>query len=101
MSERIITENIEKCKKYGYAITGMICKEAIMQKVGDCVENIEIPRERLVRTQTPHTYPLGTLLKTHEKADAKDIDGHRGFMYLDGRVGVTEQHLVMGSERMA
>ena len=99
VAERIITENIEKCRKYGYAITGMICKEAIMQKVDDCVKNIDIPRERLVRTQTPHTYPLGTLLKAHAEADAKGIDGTVASCTLMAELGVDNQHLVMGSEK--
>lgn len=77
----------------------MICKEAIMQKVDDCVKNIDIPRERLVRTQTPHTYPLGTLLKAHAEADAKGIDGTVASCTLMAELGVDNQHLVMGSEK--
>ena len=92
VSERIISENIEKCQKYGYAITGMICKEAIMQKV-------DIPRERLVRTKTPHTYPLHTLLKAHEEADSKGIDGTVASCTLMAELGIEDQHLVMGSEK--
>ena len=59
---RIISDNIKVCKKYGYAVTGLLCKEAIMEVEDGKVKNIDIPRERLVRTQTPHTYTLGALL---------------------------------------
>ncbi|MBM6993053.1 MAG: 2-C-methyl-D-erythritol 4-phosphate cytidylyltransferase [Prevotella sp.] len=99
VSERIISENIEKCQKFGYAVTGLVCKEAIMQKVDDQVRNIAIPREKLIRTQTPHTYRLKTLLDTHAEADRRGIDGTVASCTLMAELGVEDQHLVMGSER--
>uniref|UniRef100_UPI0040274DD6 IspD/TarI family cytidylyltransferase n=1 Tax=Prevotella sp. TaxID=59823 RepID=UPI0040274DD6 len=99
VSERIITENIEKCRKYGYAVTGLVCKEAIMEKVGDCVRNISIPRERLIRTQTPHTYHLGDLLDAHHEAEDKNIENTVASCTLMSALGVDDQRLVMGSER--
>jgi 2-C-methyl-D-erythritol 4-phosphate cytidylyltransferase len=99
VSEKIISENIEKCEKYGYAITGMVCKEAIMQRKGDCLLNIDIPREKLIRTQTPHTYHLGTLLKAHEEADKKHIENTVASCTLMAALGIKDQHLVMGSEK--
>ena len=63
-----------------------------MQKVDDCVKNIDIPRERLVRTQTPHTYPLHTLLKAHEEADSKGIDGTVASCTLMAELGIEDQH---------
>ena len=99
VSERIITENIEKCRKYGYAVTGLVCKEAIMEKVDDCVRNISIPRERLIRTQTPHTYHLGDLLRAHHDAECKKIENTVASCTLMSALGVENQHLVMGSEK--
>lgn len=99
VSERIITENIEKCRKYGYAVTGLVCKEAIMEKVDDCVRNITIPRERLIRTQTPHTYRLGDLLKAHHEAEDKHVENTVASCTLMSALGVDDQRLVLGSER--
>lgn len=99
VADRIITDNIDKCHRFGYAVTGMVCKEAIMEKVGDCVRNISIPRERLIRTQTPHTYHLGDLLKAHEEAEAKQIENTVASCTLMSALGVDDQHLVMGSEK--
>ena len=99
VSERIISENIETCRQFGYAVTGMVCKEAIMRKEDDHVQNITIPREELIRTQTPHTYALKTLLDAHAEADRQGIDGTVASCTLLGELGVTDQHLVMGSER--
>lgn len=99
VDERIISDNIETCKKYGYAVTGMICKEAMMQIVDDKVMSIDIPRERLVSTQTPHTYTLGSLLKAHKIASEQNITNTVASCTLMPLTGITEQHLVAGSER--
>ncbi|MBR1521900.1 MAG: 2-C-methyl-D-erythritol 4-phosphate cytidylyltransferase [Bacteroidaceae bacterium] len=99
VSERIISENIATCKKYGYAVTGLTCKEAIMEQVEDTVREIEIPRERLVRTQTPHTYRLGTLLEGHRLAQEKGVENTVASCTLFSAIGIKEQHLVRGSEQ--
>lgn len=100
VSNRIISENIETCKKYGYAVTGLPCKEVIMKIDQDsCLHSIQIPRENLVRTQTPHTYPLGMLLKAHEEAAKKGFMNRAASCVLMSDLGVENQHFVMGSEK--
>lgn len=96
---RIISENISVCKQYGYAVTGLTCKEAIMELRGNTVCDIEIPRERLVRTQTPHTYALGTLLDAHKKAKDLNITNTVASCTLVALTGNKDQHLVEGSEK--
>lgn len=98
VSEEIITNNIKVCQKYGYAVTGLLCKEAIMEKVGDVIHEIEIPRERLVRTQTPHTYKLKILLDAHGKAKEKGVVNTVASCTLMAAIGIDDQHLVEGSE---
>ena len=99
VSSEIISKNIETCKRYGYAVTGLICKEAIMEKVDDCVTDIEIPRERLVRTQTPHTYTLGNLLDAHKIAEERGIVNTVASCTLMAHADIKYQHLVEGSEK--
>ena len=99
VSERIISENISTCKKFGYAVTGLTCKEAIMEQVDDTVRKIDIPRERLVRTQTPHTYRLGTLIEGHQTAKEKGVENTVASCTLFSAIGVSDQHLVRGSEQ--
>jgi 2-C-methyl-D-erythritol 4-phosphate cytidylyltransferase len=99
VSERIISENIATCKTFGYAVTGLTCKEAIMEQVEDTVREISIPRERLVQTQTPHTYHLGTLIKGHQEAKEKGIFNSVASCTLFSAIGIKEQHLVKGSEQ--
>ena len=99
VSQRIISENISTCSKYGYAVTGLICKEAIMEQIGNTVNEISIPRERLVRTQTPHTYRLGTLIDGHIKARERGINNTVASCTLFSALGIKEQYLVRGSEQ--
>lgn len=100
VSEDIITNNIEAASKYGYAITGLKCKEVIMEYRPDkeTLGYMPIPRERLIRTQTPHSYKIGILLEIHKKAD---ILGHdmAASCELSAKVGVDDQHLVLGNEK--
>lgn len=99
VSDTIIENNIKTCKKFGYAVTGLMCKEAIMEKVGNNVHEVEIPRERLVRTQTPHTYKLGDLLNAHKMAKVKGITNTVASCVLFTKLGIDSQHLVNGSEK--
>ncbi len=99
ISSQIISENIRVCREYGYAVTGLTCKEAIMELADDTVHQISIPRERLVRTQTPHTYPLGTLVDAHDKAARQGITGTVASCSLMAALGIDDQHLVQGSEK--
>ena len=99
VDHRIISDNIATCKKYGYAVTGLICKEAIMELNGDVVNNIDIPRERLVRTQTPHTYRLGTLFQAHSRAKELGISNTVASCTLISSLGINNQHIVEGTEK--
>lgn len=99
VSSKIISDNIAVCKKNGYAVTGLTCKEAIMELKNETVVDIDIPRERLVRTQTPHTYRLGYLLDVHKKANDLKIENTVASCTLVAMIGNKNQHLVEGSEK--
>ena len=99
VSNEIIHNNIETCKKYGYAVTGLLCKEAIMELKDNTVQEIDIPRERLVRTQTPHTYHLSTLWEAHNKAEKQGITNTVASCTLMAALGIADQHLVKGTEK--
>lgn len=102
VSEEIISHNIETCQKYGYAVTGLLCKEVIMEYHDDeTLTYIPTPRERLCRTQTPHTYRLGTILDAQEEAIKQGLGGNKtaAMCQLVGQIGIDDQHLVLGSEK--
>lgn len=100
VSDTIISNNIEICKKYGYAITGLKCKEVIMEfkPMDETLGYMNIPREHLVRTQTPHTYKLGILLDIHKRAEKLGLD-MAASCELSAKVGIDDQHLVLGTEK--
>jgi len=98
VSDEIIKNNISTCLEFGYAVTGLSCKEAIMEMKDNTVQKIEIPRERLIRTQTPHTYKLKTLADAHTLAAKKGITGTVASCTLLSELGIKDQHLVRGSE---
>ena len=100
VSEEIITNNIEVTQKFGYAITGLKCKEVIMEfhPENETLGYMPIPRERLVRTQTPHSYKIGVLLDIHRKAEKQGLD-MAASCELSAKVGVDDQHLVLGNEK--
>ena len=58
LSQEIISSNIATCKAYGYAITGIQCREAILESEDGFTTNKSIPRDTLIRTQTPQTFSL-------------------------------------------
>jgi 2-C-methyl-D-erythritol 4-phosphate cytidylyltransferase len=69
-------------------------------RLGDgVVQRLDIPREQLIRTQTPHTYHLGDLIQAHRDAQAKGVRNTVASCTLLAELGVDDQHLVMGSEK--
>lgn len=100
VSHEIITNNIITCKQYGYAVTGLTCKEAIMKLDNkNKVNLLDIPREKLIRTQTPHTYRLYTLLEAHKLAIKNNILDTVATCTLIPLTSNIEQHLVLGTEK--
>lgn len=99
ISDKIISDNISTCREFGYAVTGLVCKEVIMEIKDGLVLPIEIPRERLVRTQTPHTYHLGDLLHVHEEARERGINDTVAPCDMVAKIGEHNQYLVAGSEK--
>ena len=73
LSQDIISSNIAICKAYGYAITGIKCREAILESEDGFVSSTSIPRDRLIRTQTPQTFRLKNIIAVHEEAKLKGI----------------------------
>lgn len=73
ISEKIITENIEVCRKKGNAITVIPCQEAMLLSPDGESSSESIARNTLKRTQTPQTFFVKELKKLHEDALAAGI----------------------------
>ena len=99
LSQDIISSNIATCKAYGYAITGIKCREAILESSDGFTSSTSIPRDKLIRTQTPQTFRLGNIISLHEAAKQKGIIDSVASCTLCAEVGGREMHIVPGSEK--
>lgn len=99
LSQDIISSNIAICKAYGYAITGIQCREAILESEDGFSSTTSIPRDKLIRTQTPQTFRLRNILNVHEEAKVKGIMDSVASCTLVAEVGGREMHIVPGSEK--
>ena len=99
LNQDIISSNIAICKAYGYAITGIKCREAILESEDGFTTNTSIPRDKLIRTQTPQTFRLGNIIQVHEEARLKGITNSVASCTLVAEVGGRDMHIVPGSEK--
>ena len=100
LSQEIISSNIAICKAYGYAITGIQCREAILESEDGFSSKTSIPRDTLIRTQTPQTFRLGNIIAAHETAHTKGITNSVASCTLIAELGDDiEMHIVPGSEK--
>lgn len=100
LSQDIISSNIATCNAYGYAITGIQCREAILESEDGFTSTTSIPREKLIRTQTPQTFKLGYIIKVHDEAKQKGITNSVSSCTLVAELGTDRtMHIVPGSEK--
>ena len=100
LSQEIISSNIATCKAYGYAVTGIQCREAILESHNGFTTKTSIPRDALIRTQTPQTFRLGNIIKAHEHAKVKGITNTVSSCTLIAELEEDiEMHIVPGSEK--
>lgn len=99
LSQEIISSNIAICQQYGNAVTGIKCREAILESEDGFSTNHSISREKLIRTQTPQTFRLGELLQAHREAKERGIDNSVASCTLLAELGGRTMHLVPGSEK--
>lgn len=100
LSQDIISSNIAICQAYGYAITGIQCREAVLESEDGFSTHNSIPRDKLIRTQTPQTFQLGDIISAHERAKEKGIDDSVSSCTLIAELQENiEMHIVPGSEK--
>lgn len=100
LSQDIISSNIAICKSYGYAITGIQCREAVLESQDGFTTKTSIPRDTLIRTQTPQTFLLSNIIKAHEAAKERGIKDSVASCTLIAELNDDiEMHIVPGSEK--
>ncbi len=98
VSADIISDCIAKTKMYGSAIAAEVCTEAILSTENQETSSVSIPRDSLMKTQTPHGFPLHKLLWAHEEAAKKGITNSVASCTLMIELG-EEVHLSAGSSK--
>lgn len=100
VSREIITNSLVTYQKYGDAVAAIPCTEVVF--VVDCPASQEsdksIERNNLRRTQTPHTYQLGEILKAQEIAQKMGYINLAACPILMEKLGRLS-HFSMGSEK--
>ena len=100
LSQEIISSNIATCKAYGYAITGIQCREAILKSEDGFTTTTSIPRDSLIRTQTPQTFRMKNIIAVHEEAKEKGVTNSVASCTLIAELGTERvMHIVPGSEK--
>lgn len=73
ISEEIITDAIEKAKKYGSGLSAVRCQETVMRTDDGKTGNDGIDRNDIMRVQTPQAYRYGKALWAHKEAVKRGI----------------------------
>ncbi len=98
VSQKIISDNIAVCRRYGNAITVVPCTAAML-KTYDSLSTVEqVPRDNLKITQTPQAFFVKDLIKAHQEALERGITNSVASctMYIElGR----KLYMSLGSEK--
>ena len=98
ISQNIITNNIEACKKYDAVDTVIKASDTIVRSIDEETIN-DIPvRSELYQGQTPQTFKLSLILEAHEKAKSGEIPNVTDDCKLVLSLG-KKIHLVEGSKQ--
>jgi 2-C-methyl-D-erythritol 4-phosphate cytidylyltransferase len=73
VSSQIISDSLAAFSRYGSAVAAIPCTEVVFESDNGVSSMVSTERERLLRTQTPHTYRLGDLYGAHMEAEKKGI----------------------------
>lgn len=99
LEQEVISNNIATYKAKGNAITGIVCREAILESGDGLSSHSSVPRDNLIRTQTPQSFSLGDMLRLHEEAGRRGVKNSVATCTLAVELNFTELHLSPGSEK--
>lgn len=97
VSSEIISDSLATYAKRGSAVAVIPCTEVVFESEDGISSHISTEREKLFRTQTPHTYKLSDLLWAHEEAAKRGIKGTAASCMLMKELG-RETYFSKGSE---
>ena len=73
VSSEIISNSLAVYAEHGNAVAVIPCTEVVFESEDGISSCVSTEREKLFRTQTPHTYNLAELLEVHQEAREKGI----------------------------
>ncbi|MCD8209114.1 MAG: 2-C-methyl-D-erythritol 4-phosphate cytidylyltransferase [Bacteroidales bacterium] len=97
VSSEVISNSLATFAEHGNAVAVIPCTEVIFESDDGCSSCTSTDRERLFRTQTPHTYTLGDLLDAHKEAEEKELPKMAATCMLMKELGKTT-YFSKGSE---
>lgn len=98
ITQDIISDSLATQQKFGSAVAVIPCVEVVFKSSDAISSRTSIPRDELLRTQTPHTYTLGKLLWAHQAAIDLGITNTVASCDLMARLGEVV-YFSKGSER--
>lgn len=98
VSQEIISNCISKSQICGSAVTVIPCAEAMLKTDDGKKSNESIPRDELIRTQTPQAFPLKKMVWAHEEAEKRGITNSIATVTLMIELG-EEIYFSAGSEK--
>lgn len=99
ITQDIISRNIAVCLTHGNAITALPSHEAFLVTTDGTSADSFMPREGLMRAQTPHTFPLSTLTQMMRLATERGIKESQSIFTLAGELGIMPLHIAQGDLR--
>ncbi len=97
VSSEIISDSLATFAKCGNAVAVIPCTEVVFESEDGLSSHVSTEREKLFRTQTPHTYKLDDLLWAHDEAKRRGIKGTAASCMLMKELG-KETYFSKGSE---
>ena len=97
VSSEIISDSLSVYKKHGNAVAVIPCVEVVFESEDKEKSNVYLDRDKLFRTQTPHTYTLKDIISCHEQAKERGISNTAASPILLKELG-KETYFSKGSE---
>jgi 2-C-methyl-D-erythritol 4-phosphate cytidylyltransferase len=99
ITQDIISRNIAVCLTHGNAITALSSHEAYLVTADGNSADSFMPREGLMRAQTPHTFPLATLRQMMKLAKERGIKESQSIFTLAGELEMVPLYTAQGDLR--
>jgi 2-C-methyl-D-erythritol 4-phosphate cytidylyltransferase len=97
ITQDIISRNIAVCLTHGNAITALQSHEAYLMTDDGISSDRFMPRESLMRAQTPHTFPLATLRRMMQLIKERDIRDSQSIFTLAVELGLAPLYIAVGT----